>query len=118
MLSQILTRHGLAARARPSKGLTEADVRDQGIAMVCFSYLDPISLSQIRLTIRQTRRAIPGVKILVGFWRERDPASLERLRRATSADLLVTSLSDALEAATDLARATPPAERALRAAAE
>ncbi|GJE55594.1 MULTISPECIES: AI-2E family transporter [Methylobacterium] len=112
MLSQILARHGIGARARPSKGLTEADVRDQGIAMVCFSYLDPISLSQIRLTIRQTRRAIPGVKILVGFWRERDPASLDRLRRATSADLLVTSLSDALQAALDLAQAAPASAKA------
>jgi hypothetical protein len=78
--------------------------------MICFSYLDPISLSQIRLTIRRARKAAPGATILVGLWRERDPASLARLRRAVSADLLVTSLSDALDAALERARAgTAPA---------
>ncbi|OHV09164.1 hypothetical protein BK022_26755 [Methylorubrum extorquens] len=88
--------------------------------MICFSYLDPISLSQIRLTIRRARKAAPGVTILVGFWRERDPASLGRLRRAISADLLVTSLSDALDAALARARAgnAAPASPRLRQAAE
>lgn len=105
MLAQTLSRHGLGARVAGSDVLRDGLPEGERPAMVCFSYLDPISLSQIRLTIRRARKAVPGVTILVGFWRERDPASLGRLRRATAADLLVTSLSDALDAALDRAKA-------------
>ena len=101
MLSQILGRHGLAAQMTSLADL-RADKRPERtdeIAMICFSYLEPVSLSQIRLTVRQARKELPGVKVLVGFWRERDPSTLDRLRRTTSADVLVTSLNDALDAA-------------------
>ncbi|WP_375275461.1 AI-2E family transporter [Methylorubrum thiocyanatum] len=118
MLAQTLSRHGLGARVAPSNVLRDGLPEAERPAMICFSYLDPISLSQIRLTIRRARKAAPGVTILVGFWRERDPASLGRLRRAISADLLVTSLSDALDAALERAQAggTPAAAPVLRAA--
>ncbi|MCJ2033356.1 AI-2E family transporter [Methylobacterium sp. J-068] len=106
MLGQILGRHGLSAEvvsmADLRRGERPADL--SGIALVCFSYLEPVSLSQIRLNVRQARRMIPGVKVLVGFWRERDPASIDRLRRTLSADVLVTSLNGALDAALSFAR--------------
>lgn len=51
---------------------------------------------------------MPGVRIMVGFWRERDPATLERLRRATSADFLVTSLNEALSAVLGACREPAP----------
>jgi len=79
---------------------------------VCFSYLEPVSLSQIRLNVRQARQAIPGVKVLVGFWRERDPSTLERLRRTVSADVLVTSLNGALDAALRFSERRPDAVEA------
>ncbi|MFE1603143.1 AI-2E family transporter [Methylobacterium sp. ID0610] len=109
MLSQVLDRHGLATRVTTLKDLRDArpDAEAREIVLVCFSYLQPISLSQIRFVVRQTRKLLPDVTVLVGFWGERDPATLARLRRSTSADLLVTSLSDALEAALDLARTAP-----------
>jgi len=110
MLAQILDRHGLTSRIVPMKAL-RAGERPDGVAetaMVCLSYLEPISLSQIRFTVREARREIPGVKVLVGFWGERDPATLGRLRRATSADILVTSLSDGLDAALDAAQVRSP----------
>ena len=110
MLAQTLSRHGLGARTAAADAMRNGLPEGERPAMICFSYLDPISLSQIRLTIRRARKAAPGATILVGFWRERDPASLARLRRAVSADLLVTSLSDALDAALERARAgTAPA---------
>jgi len=101
MLSQILGQHGLAAQVMSMAALRQGERPPvtEGIAMVCFSYLEPISLSQIRLNVRQARQAIPGVKVLVGFWRERDPSTLDRLRRTVSADVLVTSLNGALDAA-------------------
>jgi hypothetical protein len=101
MLSQILGQHGLAAQVVSMAALRQGErpAVTEGIALVCFSYLEPISLSQIRLNVRQARQAIPGVRVMVGFWRERDPATLERLRRTISADVLVTSLNGALDAA-------------------
>nr|WP_276592324.1 MULTISPECIES: AI-2E family transporter [unclassified Methylobacterium] len=100
MLSQILGRHGLASQIMSMAAIRagERPENPEGLALICFSYLEPVSLSQIRFTVRQARAAVPGVRILVGFWRERDPATLERLRRATSADFLVTSLNEALSA--------------------
>ncbi|KQT60834.1 transporter [Methylobacterium sp. Leaf456] len=112
MLAQTLTRHGLSARAVSQDALRDL-TPEQRPAMICFSYLDPISLSQIRLTLRRARQALPGVSVMVGFWRERDPASLGRLRRQIAADRLVTSLGDALGAALEQARAAPePMRRA------
>ncbi|CAO4175198.1 AI-2E family transporter [Methylorubrum populi] len=118
MLAQTLSRHGLGARVTTAESLRGGLPEGERPAMICFSYLDPISLSQIRLTIRRARKAVPGVTILVGFWRERDPASLGRLRRAIAADLLVTSLSDALDVAVGRARAVAVAAAPLRRAAE
>jgi hypothetical protein len=108
MLSQTLDRHGLNTQVVSLAALREGErpERVEEIAMVCFSYLEPVSLSQIRFTVRQARAALPGVRVLVGFWRERDPASLERLRRATSADYLVTSLNEALAAVMSASRTT------------
>lgn len=110
MLSQILARHGLASQILSMAAIRagERPENPDGLALICFSYLEPVSLSQIRFTVRQARAAVPGVRILVGFWRERDPATLERLRRATSADFLVTSLNEALSAVLGTCRETAP----------
>jgi predicted PurR-regulated permease PerM len=111
MLSQILARHGLASQILSMAAIRagERPENPDALALICFSYLEPVSLSQIRFTVRQARAAVPGVRILVGFWRERDPATLERLRRATSADFLVTSLNEALSAVLGACReAAPP----------
>jgi len=111
MLSQILGRHGLASQILSMAAIRAGERPDNpdGVALICFSYLEPVSLSQIRFTVRQARAAVPGVRILVGFWRERDPATLDRLRRATSADFLVTSLNEALSAVLNACREPSPA---------
>ena len=111
MLSQILARHGLASQILSMAAIRAGERPDnpEGLALICFSYLEPVSLSQIRFTVRQARAAVPGVRILVGFWRERDPATLERLRRATSADFLVTSLNEALSAVLGACQESAPA---------
>lgn len=120
MLSQILGRHGLASQVMSMAAIRagERPENPEGLALICFSYLEPVSLSQIRFTVRQARAAVPGVRILVGFWRERDPATLDRLRRATSADFLVTSLNEALSAVLGtcrepMRRVAPPSPAAL-----
>ncbi|MGX7705382.1 AI-2E family transporter [Methylobacterium sp. Gmos1] len=100
MLAQVLGSHGLNARTTSQDALNKGERPDTaGVALVCLSYIEPISTSHIRLAARLARRAIPGVRVMVAIWRERDPAGRDRLRRATSADILVTTISDALDAA-------------------
>ncbi|MEH3146178.1 MAG: AI-2E family transporter [Methylobacterium frigidaeris] len=103
MLAQVLGRHGLSARSVSQDALARGERPDPtGVALVCFSYIEPLSTSHIRLAARIARREIPGVRVMVAVWRERDRAMLDRLRRTTSADVLVTSLGEALEAAAGL----------------
>ncbi|WP_298964788.1 AI-2E family transporter [uncultured Methylobacterium sp.] len=126
MLAQVLGRHGLAARSVSQESLARGERPDlAGVALVCFSNIEPLSTSHIRLAARLARREIPGVRVMVAVWRERDRAMLDRLRRTTSADVLVTSLGEAVEAAMALASrpagiradAAPRAEPAPAAAA-
>lgn len=114
MLAQVLGRHGLNTRTTSQDALNKGERPDlEGVALVCLSYIEPISTSHIRLAARLARRAIPGVRIMVAVWRERDAAGRDRLRRATSADIVVTTISDALDAALSLSGAAP-ADRAGR----
>ncbi|WP_128563864.1 AI-2E family transporter [Methylobacterium crusticola] len=111
MLAQVLGRHGLAARTIGQEAVARGERPETGgVALVCFSYIEPISTSHIRLAARVARRCIPGVRVMVAVWRDRDPASRDRLRRATSADVLVTTISDALDAA--LTMSARPADAA------
>ena len=105
MLSQLLTRHGLQSRVVGPKFVTSEEVLPPelaDVAMVCFSYLDALSTVHMRYATRRLRRKTRGARIMVGLWRQRDPAMLEKLKRTIAADVLVTSLHDALAAALEL----------------
>lgn len=107
MLGQLLTKHGLPTRVEGPEALTmsEEDFAGQGIALVIFSYLDPLSTVHIRYAARRMRRLVSGrPRVIVGLWRQRDPATVESLRRATSADALATSLHAALAEALEMSR--------------
>lgn len=102
MLLQLFERQGLKGRIVGPDMLETADplpFDPSGVALICFSYLDALSTLHIRHAARRMRRKVPGKpKVIVGLWRQRDPATLEGLRRQTSADALVTSLHDAVDA--------------------
>ncbi len=105
MLSNLFTRHGLRSRVVAPKLVTSDEPLPPefaDVAMVCFSYLDALSTLHMRYATRRLRRKTRGARIMVGLWRQRDPAMLEKLRRTIAADVLVTSLHDALAAALDL----------------
>ncbi len=112
MLGQLFEGHGLRTRVVGPEVLApdhDAQLGDLGVLLICFSYFEPLSTVHIRYGARRLRRKLPGARVMVGLWRERDPATLEALRRATSADVLVTSLHDALAAA--IAMSNEPAKR-------
>lgn len=102
MLAQIFDKHGLHTRvvgpeALVSDTLSDADLA--GVAMVCFSFVEPLSAAHVRLAARRIRQRRGGLRVMVGIWGHRDPVFAQDLRRATSADVLATSLREALTGA-------------------
>ena len=119
MLGQLFDKHGLATEVMGPEVIASDDplpANFSGAALVCCSYLDALSTVHIRYAARRLRRKAPEARIMVGLWRQRDPTTLEGLRRATSADVLVTSLHDALDGAIELS-GKPRAKAVLRASA-
>jgi hypothetical protein len=99
MLAQLFDKHGLGTRVVSPEAFAAGEIPDAdlaGIAMVCFSFVEPLSAAHVRLAARQMRRRLPGVRVMVGIWGQRDPRHAQDLRRATSADVLATSLREAL----------------------
>ena len=109
MLEHLLTARGYSVRLLGADALERraGDTRvDRNVALVCLSYLDPLSTAHVRLALRRLRRRMPGSHMLVGIWRPRDPASIEPLRKSISADVLVTTLGEAAAAVSRTASAT------------
>ena len=122
MLSQILTKHGLAARHMPLQAVERMEnigAEAEGVALVCLSFLEPLSTVHLRLAVRRVHQLAPGAKILLCIWRQRDPAMVESLKTKVHADALATTLNSALATALALsgAEAAPAAVPALEAAA-
>jgi len=109
MLAQVLTKHGLKARVESAASLSVqavARIDDAGIAMVCLSYLDAGSPAHMRYAVRRLRRKMPRARILLGCWVEgMDAAAAVALREAARADLVATTLREAVALSVQLARA-------------
>jgi hypothetical protein len=108
MLAQLLTKHGLRARVESAASLSVqavARIDDAGVAMVCLSYLDAGSPAHMRYAVRRLRRKIPQARILLGCWGEgMDAAAAAALREAARADLVATSLREAMALCLEMAR--------------
>lgn len=108
MLAQLLTKHGLRARVESAASLSVqavARIDDAGVAMVCLSYLDAGSPAHMRYAVRRLRRKMPQAQILLGCWVEgMDAAAAAALREAVRADLVATSLRDAMTLCLEMAR--------------
>jgi predicted PurR-regulated permease PerM len=105
MLTQVLTKHGLNTRLvtrgdLEEKNPTLADTR--GVALVCLSFLEPLSTVHLRLAVRRVHKIVPSARILIGIWRQRDPAMVQELRKKVHADALVTTLTAALAAVLEM----------------
>ncbi|WP_244492511.1 AI-2E family transporter [Aureimonas sp. AU22] len=105
MLAQVLTRHGLRAEALDLATLQKNPPSPQdaeGVALVCLSFVEPLSTVHLRQAVRRVHRVAPRARILIGIWRQRDPAMLQELKRRVHADALVTTLNGALAAALEM----------------
>ncbi|ALN74467.1 hypothetical protein M673_17190 [Aureimonas sp. AU20] len=105
MLAQVLERHGLGARHIALSELREKPptAKDaEGVALVVLSFIEPLSTVHLRQAVRAVHRVAPKARIMIGIWRQRDPAMLQELQRRVHADALVTTLNKALAAALEM----------------
>lgn len=105
MLAQVLERHGLGARHIALSELRQnpPSPKDaEGVALVVLSFIEPLSTVHLRQAVRAVHRVAPKARIMIGIWRQRDPAMLQELQRRVHADALVTTLNKALAAALEM----------------
>ena len=110
MMAQLMRKHGIGARVIGHDGVsrgTVAAIPRDGIAMVCVSYLEITGKqTHLRYLLRRLRTQLPHATFVVGLWPAHDPMLAdEELRRTTGADLSVSSLRDAVNAALVASRA-------------
>jgi len=100
MLAQLSTAHGLAARVEAAEALSTRNVfrlDTTGVAIVCLVYLDASGPAHMRYSVRRLRRKLPSAIIILGCWlKEIEPAALESLWEGAKADLVASSLGDAV----------------------
>src|SRR6202048_390579 len=101
MLAQLSTAHALAARGEGAAALSTTNVfrlDTTGVAIVCLVYLDAGAPAHMRYSVRRLRRKLPKATIILGCWvKEIDPAALELLREGAKADLVATSVGEAVK---------------------
>jgi predicted PurR-regulated permease PerM len=116
MLAQLATAHGLAARVEAAKALSTTNVfrlDTTGVAIVCLVYLDASGPAHMRYAVRRLRRKLPSATIVLGCWvKEIGPAALESLREGAKADLVASSLGDAVKLCIEAARVKDQRQKA------
>jgi predicted PurR-regulated permease PerM len=112
MLAQLLKNQGIGARVVATDsvsvgGILQLDVT--GVQMACLSYLEAGGLTSARYLVRRLRRKLPHGIILVGFWTLNDEQIISRAAlQATCADLIVTSLGEAVRQVCESERKARP----------
>lgn len=100
MLAQLSTEHGLAARVEGAASLSTTNVfrlDTTGVAIVCLVYLDAHAAAHMRYSVRRLRRKLPEATIILGCCvKDMDAAALELLRESAKADLVATSIGEAV----------------------
>ena len=117
MLARLLRQGGLGAATLSRDAVTGrnlARLERQGVALICLSYVNPAATQHAhRLTRRLRQHFGPEVRIMVGLWAARPAAEArEELLQAVGADLLATSLGQAVRQIAEGAQPAEPAEAA------
>jgi predicted PurR-regulated permease PerM len=108
LLAQLLESQGAATRVVSSKAVSTENMARldvTNVAAVYLSYLEAGNFTNARYLVRRLRRKLPNVQIIVGFWGlSEDEAKRINAQRETGADLVVTSLREAVEQITTAAK--------------
>jgi hypothetical protein len=98
MLAQVFSRRGLETRAMPLDRASETSAQDaEGAALVCLSFIEPLSTLHLRAHSIAVRRRAPDAKLMLCIWQEADSALIAELRRKLRVDHVATTMSNALE---------------------
>jgi hypothetical protein len=115
MFADLCKAHGLGCRVEAPTSLSAANIfrlNTEGVAMVCFCYLDTSSPAHIRFAVRRLRTKLPRAVIMLGVWSGTlDDAAAGQLRDLAKADLAKLTLYAALEACIDAGRAATSEQR-------
>jgi predicted PurR-regulated permease PerM len=100
MLTHLLTRRGIGAMTVPCQdiaGRNLARLPRQHVALICLSYVNPRATQHAhRLTRRLRHHFGDRARIIVGLWAAEPQEDREELLQAMSADMLATSLRQAV----------------------
>lgn len=121
MLAQLLERRGVGARVLPADVVSPAGIASldlDGVGLVVLSYLGASALPRARQVCRRLRRKAPGVRIMVGLWngqlgKEGEAGTGDEVPPGLAADLVATSLAQAVARVERLAAAGPAAAKAV-----
>ena len=101
MLAQLSTAHGLEARVEPAATLSPPNVLRldaTGVAIVCLVYLDANAPAHMRYAVRRLRRKVPKATVILGcLMHVQEPAVLEQIWEAAKADLIASSIGEAVK---------------------
>lgn len=104
MLRQVLTKHGLPAKVLPlSEAVEVTPEAAKTVALVCLSFIEPLSTLHLRAFSRQVKHHAPQARVMLCIWQKTDEALLKEWSRKLRVDYLVTTTSDALAAAASMA---------------
>jgi hypothetical protein len=106
MLAHLLTQRGLAATSVPREnvaGRNLARLPRHGVRLVCLSYVNPRATQHAHRLTRRLRHQFGGnAPIMVGLWMAEPAQEPQELLDATGADLIATSLRQAVREVQDL----------------
>lgn len=108
MLAQLLGKHEIGALVVPCEAVSAPNIirlDTAGVEMAFLCYLEAGGFSNARYLVRRLRRKLPQGRIAIGFWTlgEEETRRREALV-ATGADVIVTSLRQAVHEVGTLAR--------------
>ncbi|HLJ64016.1 MAG TPA: AI-2E family transporter [Stellaceae bacterium] len=99
MLAQLLGAVAHLVNVRDVMAAVPSALDVHGAKIACLSYLEPTGFTNARYLVRRLRRKLPETKILVGFWTmTQDEVRRRDALKETGADIVVTTLEDAVEA--------------------
>ena len=112
ILAQLLVRRGVGVRCLPARSLSAElaeKIRHSEIRLVCICTLPPLGIRQLRFRFQRLRNYFPQLKIVLHLWDARETdAQLREQLGAGPAELIATSLSDAVNQVTALVLGTLP----------
>jgi hypothetical protein len=116
LLADLLGKRGVGTRVAPCEALQShalGRLEVEGVQLVCLSYLDAEAFTHARFLVRRLRRRLPQARIVVGYWTLSEEAAARRdPLAATGADLVVTSLRQAVDTIVAASREPLEAQRA------